>query len=374
MGNPLPPYPGFGGPFAAEVPTGWHERDRSITVLPYALQGLTGPAWDDAAQINAAFAAGPTQYETFSPGGTPTYAFSPPKVNLGPYPYQLYSTINVPYRGMLIGQRGATCLYLNSGTSTAISWHCPANLPQFKNGQPNGTDVFFGFSGAIRDIILDGQNSGPNGTGIDMGDLPQHAELDVAIRNFAGTNGVGLLLNNSIAYTEHARIIARMYNCNLACTIKKVMGGSESFRYNDIDLYYYSFPGQNGVNMLAAHLLFGTLKLSANMMGSASSFSPWYFLRLNDTTVGGSQTLIQNQLLMFAGEEDLGMLGNYPQTILYDDTTGGVAITKSFGTMLWQNNWTNSNLNSASSAWFKFFGMVDGDANLVTSNSGTTWA
>jgi Pectate lyase superfamily protein len=231
-------------------------------------------------------------------------------------------------------------------------------------GGPNGQVYTMGKSGTIRDLTIDGTNAGASAVGLHTDSLPERLFIDqVTIQNFTGASAIALHMSNSISYTENYKVRVQVYNCTQAAQIEKLSGGSESFRYGELDIAFFAFAGQTGIVMQGCHLdLMKSITFHANMMGSSSAGpANWAFLYLSPTAVGGTYAQILDcGAIDFHAEEDLGALGNYASTILFGSSNN--VIQNCLGSMRFQNNWTASNVSGGQ---FTFAGLIGGDANLV---------
>lgn len=98
------------------------------------------------------------------------------------------------------------------------------------------------WGGGIKGITLDGTFAGNNTTAFHLGDGEQY-DLDLAIQNFAGTNSIGLHLDNTLWWTEkcHGNIFIRNCTTHVAfdassgpayasTTLVSASGGTAVFR------------------------------------------------------------------------------------------------------------------------------------------------
>lgn len=194
----------------------------------------------------------------------------------------------------------------------------------------------------------------------------------------ANVNGsVGVLFDNSVAWTENTYGRVIVFNCD-NCVVFAVTnsGAYTSFEYNDLTFKTYGFASQMGVSFLGgAFYGGGSLKIRGNFASAGSSSQLGAALVLSGQFTGtGSHGVgysqIRNCRLDLQAETN-GSGSNWPYTIYFGNVqTSQSCIQKCTGVMVFGDTWTPSNwsVTTYRNNNFSFAGVITGDTNLQAGN------
>lgn len=194
----------------------------------------------------------------------------------------------------------------------------------------------------------------------------------------ANVNGsVGVLFDNSVAWTENTYGRVIVFNCD-NCVVFTVTnsGAYTSFEYNDLTFKTYGFASQMGVSFLGgAFYGGGSLKIRGNFASAGSSSQLGAALVLSGQFTGtGSHGVgysqIRNCRLDLQAETN-GSGSNWPYTIYFGNVqTSQSCIQKCTGVMVFGDTWTPSNwsVTTYRNNNFSFAGVITGDTNLQAGN------
>jgi hypothetical protein len=364
--GPVPAFAPGPGPINTDPPPGipiiQTQPDGTLIVLPLSYFGYTG---DDAGPINDALqrcheiAGGPSQY-----GGSYNGPWQFGTVQLGPYDYQIQSTIVKPPAVNLVGHRGGTRLFVAAGVIGIYS-HVAMGGPQVSS--PAQMTM-----GAIRDLWIDG--SAGAASGIDFGGAWGAEITGVSMVNFTANGAIGLHLNNapnSVAaeWTEKCKIECHIKHCNIACVIENSSSNpqSDSFEYNDITLYIIldnttsPSPQQGIILRGGAYLSGGSLKVRGNFPANSGPV-----LNITGSDGSGGWSSIYHSFVDITVESNANT--NQPQTIVFGNANNFIHIC--LGILTFQfASWVPSNATAAN---FQFKGVIDGDNALLAANAAVT--
>jgi hypothetical protein len=138
---------------------------------------------------------------------------------------------------------------------------------------PFQSGVNYFSAGTFAGFTIDGTNT-TSAVGLQFGDVVG-GRLDISVNNFRGSGGIGVNFVNTTNWTEENFI--RLYvNLNtVGCKFGLVGSGSNSFGYNDIDIYMNpgggSYNGQVGIQISTTALLYhGKLRVRGNLTGTGA--------------------------------------------------------------------------------------------------------
>ncbi len=184
------------------------------------------------------------------------------------------------------------------------------------------------------------------------------------------TGCIGLLLDNSVSWTENCYGRAVILNCD-NCVVFTVTGTAytssyNSFEYNDLTFKCYCYANQQAVVLNnGAFYANGSLKVRANMAGLGSGTPTNALLTIGGATPGFQGSVVQYSHLDLQAESNLG--GTPPYTIyLGNPYSGGNGVYYCQGVLNFLHTWTPSNWAAAieDGPNFLFQGVISGDTNL----------
>lgn len=345
--------------------------DHSISVLPGWVVGAP-PGFDDGAAINAAYARLPAMVTTGAQTGPNSATVG--TVRLGPYQYNLYTGVVKPACANLVGQGPGTILAPQVPGLTALFTHSLVHP-----GQQFGNPAIFTM-GKTEDVTIDGTLAGANAIGLDIGDGWGHTTRNLAIKNFAGTNSLGMYFVNRQFWCEKFTMDhLTLSNNTTAAIFDTLLTTPEdiSQEYNLLDVSLFAQAGQQGLvltSSVGTGVNWGGFKLHyRGNMSSQSSLAIAESLAFLTLLNGARlyQTVFEGKI---EGNNGGGTPGgsNYPYFISSDGNSYvkqcGGHIAHSLG-----NATANSNLNGAE---FGFGGKIAGDPDLAqafpTAGGGTS--
>jgi hypothetical protein len=218
-------------------------------------------------------------------------------------------------------------------------------------------------SGGVRDLLIDGTNTGANSSGLHIGNGLGYIVTNVFARNFTGTGSTGIWVDDSLWWTEKAYFRAQTANCTTGFYFTSTGTGTGSFEYSYYDLVTYWTNGQSAIvidNVNGASSAFwgGTWNY---WRGNCDGSTPGPFLTLK----GGVQFKRCNVILCPESNATAGAA----QTI-YDAGGGTNHFVNCEGWMdFGANTWAASNMSAGN---FQFAGPIQGDATLAALRTGVT--
>lgn len=312
-----------------------------------------GPSGDqtgagDAARINGAF--------TTLNGSSGTILLQPGQWYLKPgaVVFSLANSQTV----LIDGQWGARINAVAGGSGDVIRMVNP-------NTQSGG--LFSYRSGVIRTTI-DGTSASTGITGLRIGDIAG-GQTDVTVTNFSATGQRGLVLENSVSWTEEGSYKALIYNCLAPATLL-VSAGHVSFGYNDIDLQVINVTNQQaGVSLLNGALAYhGNLRIRGNFTAGASATTASVLNMSGVNASGGPAngavcSMIRQRLEIMV---ECASGANAPKTINLD-TVNFANIDGCYGILDFGVSPPNFTTSSPQLGQFGFNGIVAGDTSLAPS-------
>jgi hypothetical protein len=248
-----------------------------------------------------------------------------------------------------------------------------------------------GWRTSVLDLSIDGTYASTGGPshGLHIGDMG-FMKLDVYIANFTYGTGsamqnattanasTGLLLENTVTWTEEVDICVLIYNCT-RCAVLNVTTGYDSFGYGNYDFKILANPGQDGIVLSNGALLYhGVFRIRGNMSPSGSSTPGNVVLRMigkNNSTgpSNGKTCSMLSSTLIIQCEVNSGT--TQPGTFWMDSTNyafiGGCTGILDFA------GGTGAFLPAVGPQQITFAGMINGDSNLtslpLTNTNGGQW-
>ena len=154
-------------------------------------------------------------------------------------------------------------------------------------------------AGTIAGFTLNG-NAGANAVGVHAGDIGGLHLESLEIRNFTGTSGSGLWLDNTTNWTERLYLLDCWLSNNTVGLRFTVNGGTTSFLYNHFSgLHINTNAGQTGIlsqNNAAVHGIF----LEGNINDDAADASS------TAISVAGTSTWHESNIYRFTAEDTGG--------------------------------------------------------------------
>jgi hypothetical protein len=303
---------------------------------------------DDTAAIQSAVSAVTGGGMIFLPAGT----------------YKVTSTITVPWNNILVG----------SGPGTVVSFTGSGDVFRMQNANPT-KGVYStqqNQSGGFRDLLIDGNGTAGALAGIHIGDGLGYELSNIFIRNFTGTNGVGLHVDNNIWWTEKMRgrhIVTS--NCTTHVLMEKTGTGTDSLAYSEYDIHMYiasatNLPAQTGLVIQGGVNPYANrFWLTGNVEPGASSTTIPTFMSITGTdgATSPSASKIQDSLIFIRAETSATTSYN-PETINFGLTPPSPPpwniITNCFGEMIFagptNGGWVTS--NAVAGNLFSFRGII----------------
>jgi hypothetical protein len=122
----------------------------------------------------------------------------------------------------------------------------------------------------ISDITIDGTSASAGIIGFEGGDCTFFKMDHLVVQNFTGAGSIGILLVNTITWTEEGDWRALVNNCANTVIIE-AGAGYNSFGYNNFDFTIFAAAGQQGLQVLnGAYLYHGSLRIRGDF-GSAAA-------------------------------------------------------------------------------------------------------
>lgn len=152
--------------------------------------------------------------------------------------YKVTSTLNPTWNTLLQGHGlGSQILSHVTGDTFVMS------NPSTPGGVYSSQEVQ---SGGFRDLMIDGSSAGNGSSGIHIGNGLGFCAENVMVRNFTGTDSVGIWIDNSIWWTEKAYFRTCVANCTTCYQFTNENTGTGSFEYSYYDMVAYWTSGQTG--------------------------------------------------------------------------------------------------------------------------------
>jgi hypothetical protein len=212
-------------------------------------------------------------------------------------------------------------------------------------------------SGGVRDLLIDGTDAGSGSTGLQIGNGLGYIVTNLLVRNFTGTESIGVRINNNVSWTEKCYFRTTVANCTncYVFTWETATDSSGSLEYSWYDMVAYWTSGQNGwyaQNQSGSDQIFwGGAHLY--WRGNCNGTTPGPFLSME----GG--ILFKRCFLEWCPENN-GTSGA-PQTI-FDNGGGTNQFVNCNGWIdFGANTWAATNLSAGN---FGFAGSVEGDTTL----------
>jgi Pectate lyase superfamily protein len=265
--------------------------------------------------------------------------------------YKVTSTLTAPWNALLQGH----------GLGTQILSHVTGDTfvmsnPTTPGGVYSTQEVQ---SGGFRDLMIDGSSAGNGSSGIHIGNGLGYTVENVLVRNFTGTDSIGIWVDNSIWWTEKAYFRTTVANCTTCYQFTNESTGTGSFEYNYFDMVAYWTTGQTGWSVSSSNddpAFFGGTFLY--WRGNNNGATPGPFLAL----AGG--VTFKRCNLIFAPEcnspgTPVTIADNGGGTNHFSDCTGWM----DFGA----NTWGASTMAAGN---LELTGSVQGDATLQALRTG----
>jgi hypothetical protein len=283
---------------------------------------------------------------------------------LPPGTYLVSKMITVPWNNILIG----------SGPGTVVSFTGSSDVFRMQNADPT-KGVYStqqNQSGGFRDLLIDGNETAGALAAIHIGDGLGYELSNIFIRNFTGTNGVGLHVDNNIWWTEkmRARHIVTS-NCTTHVLMEKTGTGTNSLAYSEYDIHMYiasatSLPAQTGLVIQGGVNPYANrFWLTGNVEPGVSSTTIPTFMSIigTDGAASPSASKIQDSLIFIRAETSATTSFN-PETVNFGITPPSAPpwniITNCFGEMIFagptSGGWVTS--NAVAGNLFSFRGII----------------
>jgi hypothetical protein len=227
-------------------------------------------------------------------------------------------------------------------------------------------------SGVI-DIGIDGTNAGNSSNGLHIGDFSS-MKTEVYVQHFTGTSSCGILLDNTLSWTEQADMRATVYNCT-TCVEFTVTTGSNSFGYGNFDFTIEAGNTQNGVVVTdGAFIYHGRLKMRGNS-GGGSSTTTAAMLKVTgvapvgSTSSGSISAIVSMNLdiMMECGS------GTYTPQTIYMDATNYTYIQGCYGILDFGFGNQYFTPATTTAGQIQFTGLINGDTNLAPNMYTSYW-
>lgn len=283
-------------------------------------------------------------------------------VAIRPGTYKISSTLTAATASKpiyIVGVDPQSCIFAYTGSGDCVRM---TNSGGGAGAEPGG--------GGIVGIGIDGVNASAGAVGLHFGDFDD-ARVDVKVYRFHGAGSIGILLENTVWWTEHNFFKLHVWDCTQGVVLKVSGTGTNSFGYNTFDVRLNQNASQDGFVVNDGCVLYhAALRIRANFNGSNSTATAVNFgiLRVG-TGAGGAH--INQCLLEIFGETatwtfppfsiNFGLPGT--DTIL--GCTGIIDLT-SGGNLYTPSNYTPSTDNKSA---FVFSGMIRGDINLCPASN-----
>jgi hypothetical protein len=219
------------------------------------------------------------------------------------------------------------------------------------------------WGGGVKYLTIDGSMAAPGSSGLHIGD-GEFYDIDVMVQQFNGAGSAGLLLDNTVSWTEKMRLHALTMDCTTHVQMT-VTGGHDSFEYNDFDLVFEAKHNQVGLALANGAYLNNSRVMIRGNFNRASPPNSGLVVSVNghDTRSGGYYCHITKTDLNIAVEADGDGTG-FPQTISIGP---GNYIGQCFGRLVFGGPgtvWAPCNVVWGRSSQNSFSGIVLGDANI----------
>ncbi len=220
--------------------------------------------------------------------------------------------------------------------------------------------------GGIVGIGIDGNGASAGAVGLHFGDFDD-ARVEVKVARFHGAGSIGILLENTVWWTEHNFFKLHVYDCTQGVVLKVSGTGTNSFGYNTFDVRLNMLASQDGFVVSDGCVLYhAALRIRGNFLGSNSTGSQNFgILRLG--TGGGGAHINQCLLEIFAETATwtfppFSINFGVPGTDSIQGCMGIIDLTSG------GNLFTPSNLTASTrtTAGFTYSGMIRGDINLCS--------
>jgi hypothetical protein len=260
------------------------------------------------------------------------------------------------YTNATISLTSGQYLYGAGRGATIINWISTGSCFSAHDSSTYSTRTIHG--GGIIGLTIDGTASGVSSRGIHMGDI-RSWHIDVGVRNFTNTNGIGVLFENDFFFTEwlHGRIEAEN---NAQNVVFNVAGGTVSFDRADLDIYVIQnqVPFDGLVMENGAQIVHGILTLRGNFSATAAGVAGRVI-----ALTGGNAGIFESQVEV--GVECSGAGAVIPQTISFG---AGTQIARCSGIMRFLGDGPPAAFAPSNPAGglFEFTGPVLGDPSLGT--------
>ena len=219
------------------------------------------------------------------------------------------------------------------------------------------------WGGGVKYLTIDGSMAAPGSSGLHIGD-GEFYDIDIMVQHFNGAGSAGILLDNTVSWTEKMRLHALTIDCTTHVQMT-VTNGHDSFEYNDFDLVIEALHNQVGLALANGAYLNNSRVIIRGNFNRAAPPNSGLVLSVNgqDTRPGGYFCRITKTDLNITVEADGGGNG-LPQTIWigpgnYIGQCYGRLVFGGLGTV-----WAPCNVVWARSSQNSFSGVVLGDANI----------
>jgi hypothetical protein len=267
--------------------------------------------------------------------------------------YKVTSTISVAWNNIVVGTgRGTVVLFEPSTSADAFT--------MFGTSQPSGN---YGTqedqSGGFRDLMIDANNTSSALAGIHIGDALGYEISNVFIRNFSGTSGVGLHVDNHQWWTEKMRAHHVVTSNCTRHVLMEQTGGNDSLAYSEYDVHMYLEAGQTGLTIQeGVNPYANRFWLTGNVeVGTASAGIPTFLSITGSDSSSGNFSKIQDSLIFIRAETSAQSTSYSPQTISFGTTGGSNIITNCFGEILFEGGgggyWQTSNATPGNLSGFR---------------------
>jgi hypothetical protein len=160
------------------------------------------------------------------------------QVYFPPGTYKVTSTLTATWNTILQGNGWGTQIISHVTGDTIVM-----SNPTTASGNYSTQEVQ---SGGLRDLMIDGTNAGNGSSGLHIGNGLGYIVTNVLVRNFTGTDSIGIWIDNSIWWTEKAYFRTCVANCTTCYAFTNEDTGSGSFEYSFYDMVAYWTSGQTG--------------------------------------------------------------------------------------------------------------------------------
>ena len=286
--------------------------------------------------------------------------------------YKTSSTITAPLpSGVTLTIQGAGWL------ATTIAYHGSGDCIRMYDPNAYTTNAPISWRSGVTGLCIDGTSASAGAVGLHAGDMGVF-KGDFLIQNFSGAGSRGLLLDNTVTWTEEADIRACLINCTQH-VVFTITTGYDSFGYGNYDFTIIAETNQqSGVVILnGANVYHGSLRVRGNFTTGASATTA-AVLYMAGTAPGGalSGTFAQLNAMHLDICVECAAGSNPPMTI-YMDTVNYAFASGCYGQMDFSFGAGTFAHATVAQGQFVFNGIVGGDTALASGGlsgpTGGTW-